>query len=198
MQGDRYLSAFFTPAYLNVASGSFGPINVSPPGGDCSFADDPATGAETPCQFLFPLNTTVTLQRDPAQAQNSTDQWTGSCKGAGETCTFKIRKNEYVAAGADPTQDIPTRVGEGITLMRKGAKGGRIVLRPLSGTGRGLVCRKKKCSQGGYRRSDNVLIVAKGTRRVKFVRWGDSRWPSARRSLKVGDHNPVLAIFRRR
>lgn len=198
MRGDRDLSAFFSPVYLTVVSGSFGAVTLPPPGGVCTFEPDPVTGFEEPCQVPYPLGSVVTLSRDSAAAQNPTDEWTGSCTGAGVTCTLRMRKNEFVRAGTDPTVDIPTRVGLGLRVVYRGRRGGKIALVRLTGSGpRRHVCRRS-CRHAGYERGDTVMIRAKGTRRAGFARWGDIRSRSSKRAVQIGLTSEVEAVFRRR
>ena len=198
MRGDRDLSAFFTPVYLTVAGGSFGAVTLPPPGGVCTFQPDPVTGVEDPCQVPYPLDSVVTLRRDPAAAQNPGDEWTGSCTGAGATCTLRMRKNEFVRAGADPSLDIPTRVGLGLRVVYRGRRGGKIALVRLTGSGpRREVCRRS-CRRAGYRRGDMVLIRAKGARRARFSRWADIRSGASTRAVQIGRTSEIKAVFRRR
>ena len=140
----------------------------------------------------------VTLMRDPAAAQDPSHAWFGSCTGTGRTCTVRMRKNEYVRAGDDPTNDIPTRVGDSITLEYSGRKGGRIKLRPLTGTGPPASC-PATCVRTGYRRGDQVLVSVAGSSAVKFSKWGDGAGGRSRsRSIYIGDRSPLKAIFVRK
>lgn len=194
VRGERHLSAFFSPLYLTLAPGSFGAVAMPPPGGVCTFEPDPQTGNLT-CEAAYPINTSVTLTRDPAAAQDPSHEWFGSCTGTGRTCTVRMRKNEYVRAGDDPTNDIPTRVGDSITLEYSGRKGGRIKLRPLTGSGPPASC-PATCVRTGYRRGDQVLISVTGSAKAKFSRWGDGAGGRARsRSIYIGDRSPLKAIF---
>lgn len=195
LRSDHYLSAFFTPAYLTLEAGSFGPVMMSPPGGLCTFEFDPATSGSS-CQVLYPLQTSVTLRRDPAAAQDPTHEWTGSCRGKAATCVVTMRRNELVRAGTERTFDIPVRVRETIRLELSGK--GRISLVPQTGQGRRTSC-TSTCVRAGYQRGDQVLLTATGTARTRFVRWADGVKSRTRtRPVLIGVNNPVRATFARK
>lgn len=196
MNGDRNLSAFFTPVYLSVWGGSFGPVTLSPPGTTCTLPSDPEP-SDPPCQLAYPLDSNVKLQRDPAAAQVATDAWTGSCIGAGRTCTVNMRKDEFVRAGTAPDFDIPTPAGLPVTLIYGGPKGGKISLTPKTGSPRrGTTC-KRTCTRQ-YSRNQRIVLHATGSRRVRFVRWADVGYPFATRTMIIGNRSAVKAVFVRR
>ena len=152
------------------------------------------------CQFAYPLNAKVTLWRDPAQASNPTDEWTGSCTGSGVTCTLTMRENEYVRAGTERDLDIPERTRQAFTLEYQGPRGRRHRLRSTStlGSGTSFSCRRKTCARAGFRRGDTARITVSGSRRVRFVRWADTVPRRPNRQVTVGTLTRVKAIFRRR
>jgi len=190
---DHHLTAFFSPAYLTLVPGSFGPIAMPPPGGLCTFEPDPVTG-EVTCQVPYPLKTKVTLQRDPAVAQVPTDEWTGSCRGIGAECTFTIRKNEIVRAGTARGFDIPARVRETLRLELTGK--GKVSFTTTFGQGRAGPC-TKTCVRPGYQHGDEVVLTA--TPKKRFVRWADGYTAKRNtRTVVVGDTNPVRAVFRKK
>jgi hypothetical protein len=198
MNGDVNLSAIFSPVYLTVVGGSFGGVTVTPPGASCQLPSDPLDSPDPPCEFPYEPGTDVTLQRDPSAAQNTTDEWTGACTGSGETCTLKMRKNELVRAGTDPTFDIPTPLGPPLRVLYKGPKGGTITLRSISGTRRTVPCRGG-CTTTAFTRSQRIELRARGTRRAKFKRWDDViRARLTPRPLMIGNVSVVRAVFVRR
>jgi hypothetical protein len=202
MRDATSLSAFFTPVYLNVWSGSFGDVTLTPPGARCTLpaGADPAPG-DPPCQFAYELGSKVTLERDPAAGLNATDQWTGSCVGSGERCTLTMSKNELVRAGTDPTFDIPTPLGPPLKLFYSGPKGGTITVRSTSGTRRTVVCRNPKgCTTTAFTRYQRVKVRATAAGRTKFVRWADAPGFPARspRRVTIGNRTAVKASFARR
>ena len=69
LNSDRDLSATFDPVWLQIFGGSFGAVTLDPPPGG-----DPCG---TECLVLYPLHTTVTVTRDPAEDQNSTRRLVG-------------------------------------------------------------------------------------------------------------------------
>jgi hypothetical protein len=199
MRGDMYLTAFFSPVYLTVQAGAFGPVEL--PGHLCGFMPgDPL------CQYPYPLSAKVTLRRDPAKEQPGVDpgfgnqpcavgacEWTGSCTGAGGTCKLTMLKDEFVRAGTDRTADAPTRTGDALQIQYQGRRGGTITIR---GPGSRQQPCPVTCSVAGYRRGDRVSVAAASTRRARFVRWSDA-FPRRTRSVVVGDLAPPLkAIFR--
>lgn len=193
LSGDHHLTAFFSPVYLTLVPGSFGPVTMPPPGGLCTFEPDPQTN-EIACRVLYPLGTRVALRRDPALAQVDTDEWTGSCRGRGTECTLTMRKNEVVRAGTDRTLDIPKRMRGTITIELSGR--GKVSLATKFGQGRAKPC-TKTCVRSDYQHNDEVLLTA--TPKSRFVRWDDrhkSRKPT--RTVVIGDTNPVRAVFRRK
>lgn len=195
MNGDRNLSAFFTPVYLSVWAGSFGDVTVTPPGTKCTLPD--AEPGDILCQPTYPLDSYVTVERDPAAAQNPTDEWTGSCTGAGTTCRFQMRKNELVRAGTARDFDIPTPAGLPVTLIYGGPRGGKISLTPKTGNPRRATTCRATCTRQ-YSRNQRVVLRATGSRRVKFVRWADVRYPFGTRSMVIGNRSAVKAVFARR
>jgi hypothetical protein len=207
VRGDVYLNAIFSPVTLIVAGGeqgggSFGPVVVDPPGGAgglCRFMPD-AGGELAPCQFAYPLNSRVVLSRDPAQAANASDEWTGSCTGAGIACALTMRENEYVRAGTERTLDVPERTRQAFTLEYRGPGGGVIRLRSTStlGSGTSFACRRRTCARAGFRRGDTARVTVSGSRRVRFVRWADTVVRRPSRQVTVGTLTRVTAIFRRR
>ena len=206
IRGTVYVNAIFSPVTLTITGGeqgggSFGPVVATPPGGTaglCTFLDP--EGLFPPCKFTYALNTRVTLRRDPAQASNPTDEWTGSCTGTGVTCTLTMRENEYVRAGTERTVDIPERTRQAFTLEYQGPRGGVIRLRSTStlGSGRSFSCRRQSCARAGFRRGDTARITVSGSRRVRFVRWADPVPRRPNRQVTVGTLTRVKAIFRRR
>lgn len=207
IRGKVYLNAIFSPVTLTVAGGdqgggSFGPVVATPPGGTnglCTFLPD-ASGDFPACRFRYPLNTRVTLRRDPAQATNPTDEWTGSCTGRGVTCALTMRENGYVRAGTERTVDIPERTRQAFTLVYEGPRGGVIRLRSTSAvaSGTSFSCRSRTCARAGFRRGDTARITVSGSRRVRFVRWADPVPRRPNRQVTVGTLTRVKAIFRRR
>lgn len=207
LHGNVYLNATFSPVTLTVVGGdqgggSFGPVIVTPPGapgGLCTFMPD-ANGEFPVCGFAYPLNTKVTLSRDPSKASEPGDEWTGSCTGAGARCTLTMRENEYVRAGTERTVDLPERTRQAFTLVYDGPAGGVIRLRSTStlGSGTSFACRRRSCARAGFRRGDTARITVTGSRRARFVRWADTvpRRPS--RQVTVGTQTRIKAIFRRR
>jgi hypothetical protein len=166
---EQHLSAYFTPVTLTVEAGAFGPVQA--PGTLCPLSPD-----EPFCNVRYPLGTTVTLRRDPAMAQTETCigdvpcAWTGSCTGMLVTCVVKLRKDEYVRAGTEPSRNSPTPVRIPVTVKYTGRRGGRILLAPVADVG-AQVCRRGTCTFPGYRRGDRILISARGSGRTRFVRW---------------------------
>ncbi len=207
IRGRVYVNAIFSPVTLTVSGGetsgaSFGPVVASPPGGSaglCTFMPD-AEGNFRACQFAYPLNKRVTLRRDPGQATNATDEWTGSCTGKGVTCTLTMLENEYVRAGTERTVDIPERTRQAFTLEYQGPAGGVIRLRTTStlGSARSFSCRRSTCARAGFRRGDTARITVSGSSRVRFVRWADTAPRRPSRQITVGTHTRIKAIFRRR
>jgi hypothetical protein len=153
-----------------------------------------------PCSFAYPIDTLVTLRRDPALATSATDEWTGACTGRGVTCTVRMRENEYVRAGTQRTVDIPARTRQAFTLEYQGPGGGVIRLRSTStlGSGTSFTCRKKSCARAGFRRGDTARITVSGSSRVAFVRWADTSVRRPSRLITVGTQTRIKAIFRRR
>jgi hypothetical protein len=204
IRGNVYLNAIFSPVTLTVSGGeqgggSFGPVVVTPPGGLCTFMPD-ASGDVPLCQFAYPLGSSVTLSRDPANATSPTDEWTGSCTGRRVTCRLVMRENEFVRAGAERTVDVPERTRQAFTLEYQGPPGGVMRLRATStlGSGTSFSCRRKTCARAGFRRGDTARIAVAGSRRVRFVRWADAVPRRATRQVTVGALTRVKAIFRRR
>ena len=198
MNGDVNLSAIFAPVYLTVVGGSFGAVTVTPPGTTCTLPSDPLDSPDPPCEFPYDPGTDVTLQRDPTAAQNATDEWTGACTGSGETCTLKLRKNELVRAGTDPTFDIPTPLGPPLRVLYKGPRGGSITLRSISGTPHTVTCRTT-CTTTAFTRYQRVQLRPRGTRRAKFKRWADViQARLTPRPLLIGNVSVVRAVFARR
>jgi hypothetical protein len=198
MDGDVNLSAIFSPVYLSVVGGSFGPVTLTPPGTTCDLPSDPLGTSDPPCDFPYEPGTNVTLQRDPSAAQSATDEWTGACTGSGETCTLKMRKNELVRAGTDPTFDIPTPLGPPLRVLYKGPKGGKITLRSVSGPSRTVVCRGG-CRTSAFTRYQRVVLSPTGNRRAKFKRWADViRARLTPRPLLIGNVSVVRAVYVRR
>jgi hypothetical protein len=195
MNGDRNLSAFFTPVYLSVWAGSFGDVTVTPPGTKCALPN--AEPGDILCQPLYPLDSYVTVERDPAAAQDPTHAWTGSCTGTGTKCRFQMRKNELVRAGTEPDFDIPTPAGMPVTLIYGGPRGGKISLTPKTGNPRGATTCRVTCTRQ-YSRNQRVVLRATGSRRVKFVRWADVGYPFGRRTMIIGNRSTVKAVFARR
>jgi hypothetical protein len=197
MDGDVSLSAIFSPVYLTVVGGSFGPVTVSPPGTTCQLPSDPLDSPDPPCEFPFEPGTDVTLRHDVTAGQTRTDAWTGACTGTGETCTLKMRKNELVRAGTDPTFDIPTPLRPPLTVLYKGPKGGSVTVRALNGSN-AKVCRSK-CRVSGFSRYQRVVLQPKGGRKARFRRWADViRARLTPRPVLIGNVSVVRAVFARR
>ena len=193
LNSDHHLTAFFSPAYLTLVPGSFGPVAMPPPGGLCTFEPDPLTG-EIVCQVLYSLKTRVTLRRDPALAQVPTDEWTGSCRGIGAECTFTMRRNELVRAGTERGFDIPARVRETLRLELTGK--GKVSFSTRFGQGQAKPC-TKTCVRPGYQHGDEVVLTASPKQR--FVRWADGYTAKQRtRTVVIGDFNPVRAVFKKK
>lgn len=190
VNGDRELTAFFSPVLLTVFEGTFGPITLDPPGLTCTF--------EVDCVAAYPLGTPVTVSRDPDAASPApTDQWRDSCTGTGLTCTFRMRKNEWITAGRDPSIDIPARVPEHVELLYGGRRGGRIRAQSQFGGRLSRTCRRS-CSVSGFRLNDRVTVRAVARGRARFRRWADSPTRRRARTIIVGNTAAVKAVFARR
>ena len=66
MTESRSLTAFFSPVFLKIKPGTFGPVTLTPPGDVCTFMPDAVTGDAEPCLRAYPRGSDVTLKRDAA------------------------------------------------------------------------------------------------------------------------------------
>jgi hypothetical protein len=194
VDGETPLTAVFEPVHLTVMEGRFGPVFVAPPGVVCTFAPDALTGDAAPCRFAYPLNTLVSVTRDPALATGvgASDMWTGACGGVAITCRVRMRRDVVLRAGAPPLAQ--TGPGQSMRFGYAGPKGGRIIV----DGGDGVRTCRKTCVLGGFQPDSRVQIRVAGSRSVAFAKWSDIRVRAVSRSIFVGDPTAVRATFKKK
>jgi hypothetical protein len=207
MSGEHYLTAMFDPVFLEVVEGQFGPIKVSPSRPRCRFEADPASRGRRSCRVALPRNTRITLKRRSGPHQRgfwltqNGPETTATCPKPGRgrrivassstVCRFTLYASHLVEAGGVSVHH-PGGVGELIRLEYRGPRGGRILIRSLEG---GLRATCRRTCNVDYRHGRRVEIRAVSGGRARFLRWADVRARSTVRTVRIGTHNPVSAIF---
>lgn len=187
VRGNRFITARFDPMFLTLQLGAFGDVTVTPPGFVCTL-----TGAD--CQLPYTPKTRVTLRRSQPAEDPNEGFWIGSCVGTGETCTLRIRKDEWVRAGDDPSA-TPTPIGSGLRVIRGGNKRGRITGGAVAG-GKSYSC-GSTCFHGGFAYGDRVRLKAKPFKRARFKRWSDGS-TTRDRIVAAGYVTHIKAVFRKK
>lgn len=189
---NRALSALFSPVFLRVKAGSFGPVTLTPPGNVCTFMPDAVTGAEEPCMLPYARGTEVTLERDPAAATESDDEWSGDCRGDAPTCTLELLADAFVRAGTEKATLFDSPPLSTFTLRRRGS-GGSI----SADKGQPRSCKKRSCPLSGVRDGDEVRLLAQSSKNWRFVRWENAS-KNRKRFVTVGNLTAAEAIFQKK
>lgn len=189
---NRALSALFSPVFLRVKAGSFGPVTLTPPGNVCTFMPDAVTGAEEPCMFPYARGSEVTLERDPAAAIRADDEWSGDCGGDAPTCTLELLADTFVRAGTPKARIFESPPLSTFTLRRRGSGGS---IRADKGQPRN--CKKKSCPLSGVRDGDEVRLLAQSSTNWRFVRWENTS-KNRKRFVTVGNLTAAEAIFQKK
>jgi M6 family metalloprotease-like protein len=151
MNGDRTVTAAFTPAYsLTVTRQG---------GGSGTVASDPAgINCGTECSFSYITGLKVTLTATPAQ--NSVfSGWTGCDNATGNTCTVTMVTNKFVYASFDPVSNLLT-----LSVTKSGSGEGKVASSPA-----GIDC-GNDCSEQ-YVQGTQVTLMATPIQGSAFTGW---------------------------
>jgi hypothetical protein len=191
LDGERFITASFSPVKLTIQGGAFGAVVVTPkPGGTCAFAAD-----SPPCAFVFKAGTLVTLRRQHGAAGQF---WVGACDGnaAGllnaDVCKLRLQGNELVGAGLDNVTAIPPPRGSGLAIALGGKGKGKVTGYVIGGAGT-LDC-GTRCVLSGLTRYAQVHVTATKSKGSKFAGWSDGN-PLPTRNLQVSKVNRIRATF---
>jgi hypothetical protein len=165
LTGDSHITAFFDRARLIIRPGTFGRVEVKPPGGDfCTFVED------APCARDFRAGTFVTLRREHGAPGNF---WSGPCKNNSlgrldaDTCDLRVDGNEVITAGTDRV--LPDPVGSSLTVVLSGNKRG-VVKGVVVGRAGSLSC-PPACAISDLNSNDNIRLTATARAGSKFTGW---------------------------
>ncbi len=193
LNADEVLDAIFAPVFLTVQEGSFGPVYVTPPGQDCTFARDAVTGVAAPCRIPFEPWSLAAIARDPALAGNPQHGWSGGCFSREAVCRVRMRRDQTVVAGDLPRPASPGP-GQSMRFGYAGPKGGQI---RVTGAGATRTC-KKTCILGGFAPNSKIRVSARSSKKITFKRWSDIRDTKTSRLVYVGDPTALQVVFKKR